>query len=99
LRKAPQLEADHGAVVHVLGREANARQVVGAEQTLTLQQLWTHQVRVAREGGETLIGRVTVSRGTQGEDLPPGLAGAGQGVDPVKRGGAEVADAVGAGQR
>src|SRR5262249_41282028 len=54
--------------------------------------------RVAGEGGETLVRRVAVAGRRQGQDLPPFLTGAGQGLDPGVGRRSQVADAVGAGQ-
>src|SRR5206468_286180 len=91
-------ERDDGAVIDVIGGEGNAIQGGALEQAVAEKEFGADQVRVAGEGGETLIGGIAVAGWAEREELPPGLSGAGEGIDPVESGGAEVADAVGAGE-
>src|SRR5205823_5831181 len=70
-----------------------------ADQFVAAQQLGTEEVDVAGEGGEALVGGIAKAGRSQGQDLPPALAGAGQHVQPLVADGAEVANAVGPWQR
>jgi len=57
------------------------------------------EVRIARERGETLVGRVAEARRTERTHLPVGEAGVGQEIEEAVRRIVEGADAVGTRQR
>ena len=73
------------------------RQVRGAKEAIAHQELRADEIRIARKCRKALIGRVTVARGTQGQDLPPALLSPRQGLDPATdlRGSAEYNLALG----
>ena len=57
------------------------------------------EVGVAGAAGEQLVGRVAVARGADRANLPVANAGGGEEIDERAGAGAEIADAVVAGQR
>jgi hypothetical protein len=69
------------------------------QESILDQHLGADQQRIAGEGGERLVGRVTVARGAKRQDLPAGLAGRDQEVDELVGSRTEVADAIRPGQR
>ena len=81
----------------VVGHRAE-RAELGGEQPLVAEVVRAEQDDVAGERAERLVRAVAVAGGAEREDLPPGLTGGGEGLDPLVRLRAEVADAVGAGQ-
>ena len=94
------LIADDGAVVDSAGIAlGGARQVLFGQKTGLHQQVRADQQRLTGKGGETLVGRVAEARGAQGQDLPEMLARAGQEIDKIAGGGAQVADPVGGRER
>ncbi len=86
-------EIDLGGRVLGVGVE-----VGGGEQAGVAEALGADEQGIAGEGGEELVGRVAIAGGAEGEDLPEGLRGGVEPVDPSVGGGAEVADAETAGE-
>ena len=70
------------------------RQPPGGDELIRVDE-----VGIARKGRKRLIGRIAVARRADRQDLPIGLPGLFQEIDKVKRSLAEVAHAVGRGER
>src|SRR4029453_19515414 len=69
------------------------------QQSLLDEEVEADQERVARESGEALVGRVAVARGAERQHLPQPLLRPRHEVEQPHGLVAELADAVGAGQR
>jgi hypothetical protein len=93
-----QAPGHHAAEVHTLGVEAAVRQGRRGEPAALHQRLQRHHQRAAGKGAHALVGRIAGADGRGGQPLPDGLAAGLQPVDEVVGLGAEVADAVRAGQ-
>lgn len=89
------------AEVHVILRERSERGDVGAgEEAVALEHLKVDEVGIASEGGETLVGRVTITGRTERANLPVTNAGVLEERNPcIDGGGVERANALRAGKR
>ena len=83
------------------GAEIDRLHLFPGEHAFLDQRVKADQIGIAGEGGIRLIGRVAggaEARGTEGQNLPVGLAGGGEEIDKVIRCLIEAADAVFGGQ-
>ena len=81
------------------GNSGASAQVAGVAGAALDQRVEADQQRIAGEGREALVGRVAVAGGAERQHLPEALAGVVQEVGEAMRFGAQLADAVGPGQR
>ena len=96
LREPPRHDTLIG---HARGVEAAGGQHRRAQPAARDERLECHHQRAAGERRDALVGRVAGADRRGRQQLPQALAGRDQPVDEVKRLGAEIADAVRAGQR
>ncbi len=77
------LEGPHGIVIDVFVRKRRAGHVSRREKAIFNELVGTDQQRVAAEAGQGGIRRIVQQRLSDRQELPPGLAGACQQVDPL----------------
>jgi hypothetical protein len=90
-----KLEGGHRVVVHGIRRHRRrVRDVRGLQPSVLDERVEADEQRVAREGGEALVGRVAVTGGAEGQHLPEALARASQEVHEAMGLGPQLADPV-----
>ena len=89
------------AVVHMTGifSPVPVTDLLLRQKPILDQQIQINEIEIARIGGKTLVGGITVAGGTEGEHLPVPLTGGVEQIGKVISREAHSADTVGGGQR